>query len=71
MSEPREINPMLRAGLEYGPVLAFLVAYLWLKDNTYTLGGTEYDGFIVVTDVIIIMNVNFKIICDVTFVWNF
>lgn len=49
MSEPREINPMLRAGLEYGPVLAFLVAYLWLKDNTYTFGGTEYDGFIVVT----------------------
>ena len=40
---------MLRAGLEYGPVLAFLVAYLWLKDNTYTIGGTEYDGFIVVT----------------------
>ena len=40
---------MLRAGLEYGPVLAFRVAYLWLKDNTYTFGGTEYDGFIVVT----------------------
>ena len=31
---------MLRAGLEYGPVLAFLVAYLWLKDNTYTIAVT-------------------------------
>ena len=41
MSEPREINPMLRAGVEYGPVLALLVAYLWLKDNNYPFGGTE------------------------------
>ena len=49
MSEPREIHPMLRAALEYGPVLIFLGAYLWLKDNSYTIGGTEYEGFIVVT----------------------
>ena len=35
--------------LEIGPVLAFFVAYLWLKDRIYTIGGTDYDGFIVVT----------------------
>ena len=34
---------------ELGPVLAFFAAYLWLKDRVFTIGGTEYDGFIIVT----------------------
>jgi len=45
----RKINPMLKTGLELGPILGFFVAYLWLKDRIFTIGGTEYDGFIVVT----------------------
>jgi len=49
MSEPREINPFLKTALELGPILLFFVAYLRLKDRTFTIGGTEYDGFIVVT----------------------
>ena len=49
MSEPREINPFLKTALEMGPILLFFVAYLRLKDRTFTIGGTEYDGFIVVT----------------------
>jgi len=44
-----KINPMLKTGLELGPILGFFVAYLWLKDRIFTIGGTEYDGFIVVT----------------------
>ena len=43
------VNPKLKAALEFGPILAFFVAYLWLKDRTFTFGGTDYDGFIVVT----------------------
>ena len=49
MSEPREINPFLKTALELGPILLFFVAYLRLKDRTFTIGGTEYDGFSVVT----------------------
>ncbi|QFT45620.1 Intracellular septation protein [Roseivivax sp. THAF40] len=49
MAEHREISPLLKTGLELGPVIGFFVAYLWLKDRVFTIGGTEYDGFIVVT----------------------
>ncbi|MBO6867057.1 intracellular septation protein [Thalassococcus halodurans] len=45
----RDVNPMLKTALELGPVLGFFVAYLWLKDHVFTIGGTEYEGFIVVT----------------------
>jgi len=45
----RQVNTRLKAALEFGPILGFFVAYLWLKDDTFTLGGTDYDGFIVVT----------------------
>lgn len=45
----REINPMLKSALELGPILLFFVAYLLLKDNTYTIGGRDYSGFILVT----------------------
>src|SRR6056297_3048500 len=47
--EERKINPMLKPGLELGPILAFFAAYLMLKDRIFTIAGTEYDGFIVVT----------------------
>ncbi|WP_372613239.1 inner membrane-spanning protein YciB [Aquicoccus sp.] len=49
MAEPREINPMLKMALELGPVLAFFVAYLWLKDHVFIIAGTDYSGFILVT----------------------
>lgn len=45
----RNVNSGLKTALELGPVLAFFVAYLWLKDEQFTIAGTAYDGFIVVT----------------------
>jgi len=45
----RQVNPKLKAALEFGPILGFFVAYLWLKDETFAIAGTDYDGFIVVT----------------------
>ena len=45
MSE-REINPVVKQVLELGPPLLFFVAYLWMRDETYVVGGTEYSGFI-------------------------
>jgi intracellular septation protein len=49
MATGKEINPFIKSALEFGPVLLFFVAYLRMKDNTYTIGGTDYEGFIVVT----------------------
>ena len=45
----KKINSMLKAVLEFGPILLFFVGYLRLRDQVLTIGGTEYDGFIVVT----------------------
>lgn len=49
MTEKRKINPWLKTGLEFGPIVLFFVAYIRLKDRVFTIQGTEYDGFIVVT----------------------
>jgi intracellular septation protein len=47
--EKPQVNPMVKTALEFGPILGFFVAYLWLKDEVFTIGGTDYAGFIVVT----------------------
>ncbi|MEP4199049.1 MAG: septation protein IspZ [Aliishimia sp.] len=47
MSEPREINPIMKQVLELGPTIVFFLIYLRIKENTYVMGGTEYSGFIV------------------------
>ncbi len=49
MSTERKINPYLKSALELGPPVLFFIAYLLLKDETYTFFGREFDGFIVVT----------------------
>jgi intracellular septation protein len=46
MSE-KTINPVLKQVLELGPPLLFFVAYLWVRDETFTINGTDYEGFIV------------------------
>lgn len=43
----KPINPILKQILELGPTLAFFLIYLRIKDDVFTLGGTEYSGFIV------------------------
>ncbi len=45
----RKISSGLRMALEYGPVIAFFIAYTRLKNETFVIEGTEYSGFIVVT----------------------
>lgn len=46
MAQEKQINPVVKQVLELGPPLLFFAAYLYVRDETYTLGGTEYDGFI-------------------------
>jgi len=45
----KKIHPALKLALELGPVLAFFVAYGRLKDQSFTILGSDYSGFIVVT----------------------
>ena len=45
----RAINPWLKAALEFGPLLAFFVAFGRLKTMQFMVGGTEYSGFVVAT----------------------
>lgn len=43
----RNISPVLRQVLEFGPVLAFFGVYMAMRDATVTLWGADYAGFIV------------------------
>lgn len=45
----KKINTWLKLGLELGPVVAFFVAFTRLKDQTVTIGDTDYGGFILAT----------------------
>lgn len=54
MSE-KTYDPKLKAALEYGPLLAFLVGYWLVKDRVFTFGGVEYSGFIAITAVFVLI----------------
>jgi intracellular septation protein len=45
----KKISGGLKLLLELGPVAAFFIGYVKLKDQVFTFGGTEYEGFIIVT----------------------
>ncbi|NDV01947.1 inner membrane-spanning protein YciB [Pseudoroseicyclus tamaricis] len=46
---PRHVPAWLKIGLDFGPILLFFLAYGRMKDRVFEIGGTEYQGFIVVT----------------------
>ena len=48
MAEQR-VHPAAKILLEYGPIIAFFVGYIFLKDQTFTVGGRDYSGFVAVT----------------------
>lgn len=45
----KTINPWIKTGLELGPPILFFIAYMRLQDATVSIGGTDYDGFIIAT----------------------
>ena len=49
MRQEKAVNPWLRQALELGPPLLFFAAYMRFQDVTWTIGGRDYDGFILVT----------------------
>ena len=45
----RPVHPAVTAVLEFGPIIAFLVAYFVYRNETWVVGPTEYSGFVAVT----------------------
>lgn len=45
----KAIKPGVKLLLEYGPIIAFFVGYVFLKDETFSVAGNEYSGFVAVT----------------------
>ncbi|MBR9865304.1 MAG: septation protein IspZ [Rhodobacteraceae bacterium] len=45
----KSVNPMVKLGLELGPVVLFFVAYTRMKDREFDLFGQSYEGFIIAT----------------------
>ena len=45
----KKINPIVKLVLEFGPILLFFIGFSKFKDQVFTIGGTEYSGFIVMT----------------------
>lgn len=45
----KAIHPMLKLGLELGPIIGFFVLYTRIKDDVFTVLGQDYAGFIVAT----------------------
>ncbi|OIP86934.1 MAG: intracellular septation protein A [Rhodobacterales bacterium CG2_30_65_12] len=45
----KTIRPGLKLALEYGPIIAFFIGYIALRDRAFSLAGTEYSGFVAVT----------------------
>ncbi len=43
----KPINPVLKQVLELGPTVVFFVLYMWIKDDSFVVGGIAYSGFIV------------------------
>lgn len=48
MSE-KQVSPAVKIGLELGPVLLFFLGYISTRGQSYQIGETEYDAFILLT----------------------
>lgn len=46
---PKPLHGGIKAALEFGPTVAFVVAYLVFRNDTFLVGGTQYTGFVAVT----------------------
>lgn len=42
-------NPLVKTLIEYGPIIAFFVGYILVRDQSFDFGGRTYDGIIAVT----------------------
>lgn len=49
----RKLSAKTKFLLDFGPILAFFIGYLLVRDRTFTVAGAEYSGFIAVTAVFV------------------
>jgi intracellular septation protein len=42
----RRVSGRTKAALEYGPIVAFVLGYLFVREQAYIVAGREYDGFV-------------------------
>ena len=49
----KSINPVVKQVLELGPPILFFIAYLRMRDETYTIAGVDYSGFIIAAGVFV------------------
>lgn len=49
MTDKKPISTGLKLALELGPVVLFFFGYSKIKDKTFTILGTDYQGFIIAT----------------------
>jgi intracellular septation protein len=47
MMAEKKINAVLKQVLELGPTIAFFLLYLRIRDDSYSIGGADYSGFII------------------------
>ena len=52
-TEEKKVSAGVKMALDMGPIIAFFVGYLMLRDKMFTIGGTEYSGFILITAIFI------------------
>lgn len=45
----KTVSPALKIGLEFGPVFLFFVGYITTRGQSFTIGATQYDAFILLT----------------------
>ena len=50
-----KLNPMVKLGLELGPIVLFFAGFRFFKDKTFHILGTDYSGFIVMTAVFVLL----------------
>jgi intracellular septation protein len=49
MDGQKKLHPGVKMALELGPIVLFFAGYMKLRDQTVTLFGTDYSGFLVMT----------------------
>ena len=54
-TNPAKLNPMVKLGLELGPIVLFFAGFRFFKDKTFHILGTDYSGFIVMTAVFVLL----------------
>jgi intracellular septation protein len=61
----QKINPMLKLGLELGPIVLFFAGFKYFKDRSFHILGNDYSGFIVMTAAFILL-----IIASTALLWK-